>query len=120
MAMSKKYQRAAQNLHDFVSDTSNLSDSEVRETLKAEGVDVAGFLARLGKESGLASAKQSAQPSASERLRALANRAGDGMKKLLGEAEGISSIPGTSAAYGRKGKSRANNKRGNRASKQKR
>ena len=115
--MNKKYQSAAQKLHDFVSDDSSLSDTDVREILNADGVNVTGFLARLGEESGLAAAQKSKQPSASERLRALANRAGDGMKKLLGEAGGMSTIPNASVVYGRKGNSRANTKKGNRASK---
>jgi len=50
--MSDKYQTAAHRLHKFVSDDADLSDAEIKECLKAEGVDVGRFLMRLGKVSG--------------------------------------------------------------------
>jgi hypothetical protein len=111
LAMNKKYQNAAQKLHKFVCDDSALTDAEVREELKTQGVDVTAFLARLETESGLAAAQPARLPSASERLRALASRAGDKMKTLLGQAGSVSTLPGASVAYGRKGKSQANNKK---------
>jgi hypothetical protein len=113
LTMNKKYQYATQKLHKFVSDDLTLTDAEVREELEAQGVDVTAFLARLETESVLAAAQPAKLPSASERLRALASRAGDKMKTLLGQAGSVSTLPGASVAYGRKGKSQANNKKVN-------
>ena len=115
--MNKKYQNAAQQLHKFVSDDSAFTDAEIREELKAQGIDVDGFLARLETESGLAAPQPAKLPSTSERLHALASRAGDRMKKLLGEVGSISALPDAPVAYGRKGKPTANNKKINGSSK---
>jgi hypothetical protein len=115
--MNKKYQNAAQRLHEFVSDDSALTDAEVRAELQAQGVDVEGFLARLAIDSGITAAESSKQPSTSERLRALASRAGSKMKKLLGDAGNVSALPGASVAYGRKGKPASKNDKNNGSSK---
>lgn len=109
LVMSGKYQSAAQKLHKFASDDAALTDAEVCEELKAHGVDVAGFLSRLETESALATSKSAKSPSVSERLRTLASRAGNKMKSLLGEVGSVTALPGASVAYGRKGKSKANN-----------
>ena len=104
--MENKYQSAAQRLHKFVSDDADVSDAEIKECLKTEGVDVRRFLMRLGKASG----RLEKQPTATERLRALASRAGSRVKKLLGEDSTIAQMPGASVAYGRKGKGTGRNK----------
>src|SRR5437867_4503147 len=117
LAMNKKYQNAARKLHEFVSDDSSLTDTEVRAELQSQGVDVEGFLARLASDSGIKSAETAKQPSASERLRALANRAGTQMKKLLRDAGNVSALPGASVAYGRKGKPASKNGKKNGSSK---
>src|SRR5437016_3295174 len=114
-AMNKKYLSAAQKLHNFVSEDTDLTDAEIQAALKAEGVDGAGFLTRLGSEVGH-SAEQN-QPTTRERLRALASRAGDGMKKLVGEGKAVTKIPGVSVAYGRKRKSKSSGKKPNHSSK---
>lgn len=105
--MSDKYQTAAHRLHKFVSDDADLSDAEIKECLKAEGVDVGRFLMRLGKVSG----RVAKVPTATERLREMANRAGTRVKKLLGEGSTVAQIPSPSVAYGRKGKSSDGNKK---------
>jgi len=115
--MNKKYQNAARKLHEFVSDDSALTDAEVRAELQSEGVDVEGFLARLASDSGIAPTESAIQPSATERLRALANRAGTKMKKLLGDAGNVSALPGASVAYGRKGKPASKSGKNNNSSK---
>ena len=111
--MNDKYQSAAQKLHSFVSEDADLTDAEIVESLKAEGVEVKQFLARLGKVSGRASK----QPTTSERLRALANRAGSRVKRLLGEGSTEAQLPGPAVAYGRKGKSDDQNKNNSSSSK---
>jgi hypothetical protein len=105
--MSDKYQSAAHRLHRFVSDDADLTDAEIKECLKAEGVDVGRFLLRLGKASGRAAKV----PTAAERLRELANRAGTRVKKLLGEGSTVAQIPTPSVAYGRKGKNSGRSKK---------
>lgn len=104
--MNKNYQSAAQQLHKFVSGDCDLTDAEIRESLKAEGVDTDSFLARLASEAGIpAEQPKVKQPTASEKLRALANRAGSGVKKLLGEAA-IGEFGAPVGAFGRSGKAR--------------
>jgi len=98
--MKNKYLSAAQKLHKFVSDDTDLSDADVRECLKGEGVNVQQFLARLGRVSGRAAKP----PTTSERLRALASRAGSRVKRLLGDDSTAAQIPSAAVAYGRKGK----------------
>jgi hypothetical protein len=99
--MSDKYQSAAHGLNKFVSEDADLTDTEIKECLKAEGVDVGRFLLRLGKVSG----RVAKVPTAAERLREMANRAGTRVKKLLGEGSTVAQVPSRSVAYGRKGKS---------------
>jgi hypothetical protein len=113
--MNKNYRNAAQQLHKFLSGDSDLSDAEIRDSLKSEGVDVEGFLARLASDAGIPSEQpRTKQPTASEKLRALANRAGNGVKKLLGDTA-TSDFGTPAAAFGRSGKSR--NKKTKRSSK---
>ena len=111
--MNDKFQSAAQKLHNFVLDDADLTDAEIVESLKADGVDVRQLLARLGKASGRAAK----QPTTSERLRALANRAGSRVKQLLGEGCTEAQTPGGALAYGRKGKSAERNKKNSSSSK---
>ena len=104
--MNKNYQSAAQQLHKFVSGDCDLTDAEIRESLKAEGVDTDSFLARLAREAGIPAEQPKAkQPTASEKLRALANRAGTGMKKLLGDSA-VGEFGAPAGAFGRSGKPR--------------
>ena len=105
--MSDKYQSAAHRLHNFVSDDADLTDAEIKECLKADGVDVGNFLSRLGKISG----RSAKVPTASERLREMAGRASKRVKKLLGEGSTVAQIPTPSVAYGRKGKGSDRNKK---------
>lgn len=100
-------QSAAQRLHNFVSNDADLTDAEIVEHLKADGVDVRQFLTRLGKASGRATK----QPSASERLSALANRAKSRVKQLLAADSADTHIPVDALVYGRNGKSRTRNKK---------
>ena len=111
--MDNKYQSAAQRLHKFLSDDADLSDAEIKECLKTEGVDVRRFLIRLGKASGRAER----QPTAAERLRSLASRAGSRVKALLGEDSTVAQMPGPSVAYGRKGKGAEREKKSSPSSK---
>lgn len=111
--MSDNYRSAANKLHKFVSEDADLTDAEIREGLKAEGVDVRRFLMKLGKVSG----RVAKEPTAAERLREMASRAGAGVKKLLGEGSAVAQLPSTSAAYGRKGKTSDSNKRNSSSSK---
>src|ERR1044071_3959937 len=104
--MNKNYRNAAQQLHKFVSGDCDLTDADVRESLKSEGVDIESFLARLAREAGVPAEQPKAkQPTASEKLRALANRAGSGVKKLLGEAT-VGEFGAPAGAFGRAGKGR--------------
>lgn len=105
--MKNKYQSAAQKLHKFVTEDADLSDAEAMECLKADGVDVQRFLVRLGKASG----RVAKQPTTTEKLRAIASRAGNGVKKLFGEEGTIAQIPGASVAYGRTGKKNGDRKK---------
>ncbi|MDB6026421.1 MAG: hypothetical protein JWM68_2644 [Verrucomicrobiales bacterium] len=98
--MKYKYQKAVRQLHKFVSENADFSDAEAMESLKAEGVNVQEFLARLGKASGHAGKQQTT----TEKLRAIANRAGSRVKKLFGEEGTVAQVPGASLAYGRTGK----------------
>jgi hypothetical protein len=111
--MNKNHQNAAQQLHKFLSGDSDLSDVEIRNSLKSEGVDVENFLARLAKDAAIpAELPAVKQPSASERLRALANRAGSGVKKLLGDSAS-QDFGGTAPAFGRSGKAKSKKTRQN-------
>lgn len=103
--MKNKYQTAAQKLHNFISEDADLTDAEVVECLKAEGVNVQHFLERLGKVSGRAVK----QPTTTERLRALANRAGSRVKTLFAGEDNVASFP-HGMAYGRQGKSKERQK----------
>lgn len=105
--MNNNYRSAAHKLHKFVSEDADLTDAEVREGLKADGVDVRRFLMKLGKVSG----HVTKEPTAAERLREMANRAGAKVKKLLGEGSTVAQLPSPSVAYGRKGKSSNSNKK---------
>lgn len=108
-------QRAAQRLHNFISDDVDLTDAEIVEHLNADGVDVRQFLTRLGKASGRATK----QPSTSERLRALASRAKSRVKQLLVADSADTHIPIDALAYGRKGKSGDRNKKNSSTTKRK-
>jgi hypothetical protein len=111
--MNKNHQNAAQQLHKFLSGDSDLSDAEIRNSLKSEGVDVDNFLARLAKDAAIpAELPAVKQPSASEKLRALANRAGNGVKKLLGDTT-LPEFGGASAVFGRSGKPKSKRTRQN-------
>jgi hypothetical protein len=117
MAMNKNYRNATQQLHKFVSGDADLSDAEVRESLKAEGVNIENFLARLKSEAEIpAEQPKVQQPTASEKLRALASRAGKGVKKLLGN-DAIDDVGAAVPAFGRSGKSRPSTKKANRNTK---
>jgi len=100
--MNKHYQNAAQRLHKFAADDVDCTESELRAELTAQGVNVEAFLARLGQESA---SKQSTgtvkKPTASERLRAIASRAGGKVKGFLGEFGTGDSSNMPAAAYGR-------------------
>ena len=115
--MNKNYRNATQQLHKFVSGDSDLSDLEIRESLKSEGVDIEALLARLSSEAGIPAEQANAkQPTASEKLRALANRAGAGVRKLLREAtNGELGTP--AAAFGRSAKPRSARKKSSRNTK---
>ena len=112
-AMNKNHQNAAQQLHKFLSGDADLSDAEIRNSLKSEGVDIDNFLARLAKDAAIPAELHAVQqPSAAEKLRVLANRAGSGMKKLLGES--ISpEFGGASPVFGRSGKPKSKRARPN-------
>ena len=100
--MNKHYQNAAQRLHKFVADDADCTEAELRAELTAQGVTVEAFLARLGQESSIKPSTVTAKkPTASERLRALASRAGNKVKGILGElnAGDAANMPAT--AYGR-------------------
>jgi hypothetical protein len=71
--------------------------------LQAQGVNVEAFLARLGQEGGIKpSTADAKKPTASERLRALASRAGSKVNGLLGDLNADDTVP--AAAYGRSGR----------------
>ena len=100
--MNKHYQNAAQRLHKFAGDDADCTEAELRAELTAQGVNVEGYLARLGQESGIKpSTVTTKKPTASERLRAIASRAGDKVKGFLGELNtgDVTNMP--AAAYGR-------------------
>ena len=100
--MNKHYQNAAQRLHKFVADDADCTEAELRAELSAQGVNVEDFLARLGQESGIKSLTATAKkPTASERLRAIASRAGDKVKGFLGELSAGDGANMPAAAYGR-------------------
>jgi hypothetical protein len=100
--MNKHYQNAAQRLHKFAADDADCTEAEFRAELTAQGVNVEAFLARLGQESGIKPSTVTAKkPTASERLRAIASRAGDKVKGLLGELNTGDGANMPAAAYGR-------------------
>ena len=100
--MNKHYQSAAQRLHKFASDGVNCTETELRAELTAQGVNTDAFLARLGQESGIQpSTVKAKKPTASERLRAIANRAGSKVKGLLSELNTDDAVDMPVAAYGR-------------------
>jgi len=100
--MNKHYQNAAQRLHKFAADDADCTEAELRAELSAQGVNVEAFLARLGKEAGIQPSVVTAKkPTASERLRALANRAGNKVKGILGELNAGDGANMPAAAYGR-------------------
>jgi len=73
-----------------------------RAELTTQGVNVEAFLARLGQESGIKPSTVTAKkPTASERLRAIANRAGSKVKGLLSELNTDDAVDIPVAAYGR-------------------
>ena len=100
--MNKHYQNAAQRLHKFAADDADCTEAELRAELSAQGVNVEAFLARLNQESGIKPSTATAKkPTASERLRAIASRAGDKVKGLLGELNTGDGSNMPAAAYGR-------------------
>ena len=100
--MNKHYQNAAQRLHKFAADDADCTEAELRTELSAQGVNVEAFLARLGQESNIQPSVVTAKkPTASERLRALANRAGIKVKGILGELNAGDAADMPVAAYGR-------------------
>lgn len=100
--MNKHYQNAAQRLHKFAADDADCTEAELRAELSAQGVNVEAFLARMGQESGIKPSTVTAKkPTASERLRAIASRAGDKVKGLLGELNTGDGANLPAAAYGR-------------------
>jgi hypothetical protein len=100
--MNKHYQNAAQRLHKFLADDADCTEAGLRTELLAQGVNVDAFLARLGQESGIKSSTATAnKPTASERLRAIASRAGDKLKGLVGELNAADESNMPAAAYGR-------------------
>lgn len=103
--MNKHYQNAAQRLHNFAANGVDCTEAELRSELTSQGVNVEAFLARLGQESGLKSSTATfKKPTASERLRALANRAGGKVKGLLGELSLGDTADMPATAYGRSGR----------------
>ena len=103
--MNKHYQNAAQRLHKFAVDDADCTEAELRAELTAQCVNVEGFLARLGPEAGIKPSTVTAEkPTASERLRALANRAGNKVKSILGELNAGDAEDIPVAAYGRSGR----------------
>ena len=100
--MNKHYQNAAQRLHKFAADDADCTEAELRAELSAQGVNVEAFLARLSQESGIKPSTVTAKkPTASERLRAIASRAGEKVKGLLGELNTGDGANMPAAAYGR-------------------
>ncbi|MHC1767547.1 MAG: hypothetical protein AB9869_25255 [Verrucomicrobiia bacterium] len=100
--MNKHYQNAAQRLHKFAADDADCTEAELRAELSAQGVNVEAFLARLSQESGIKPSTATAKkPTASERLRAIASRAGEKVKGLLGELNTGDGANMPAAAYGR-------------------
>jgi hypothetical protein len=81
------------------------SEADLRAELATQGVNVETYLARLGQEAGIKpSAGTAKKPTASERLRALADRTGYKVKGLLSGlgADDVGDLPAT--AYGRSGR----------------
>jgi hypothetical protein len=100
--MNKHYQDAAQRLHNFTAEDADCTEAELRSELAAQGVNVEAFLARLGRESDIKLSTVTAKkPTGSERLRALANRAGSKVKGFMGELNAGNAADMPVAAYGR-------------------
>ena len=100
--MNKHYQSAAQRLHKFAGEGADCTETELRAELTAQGVNVEAFLARLGQEAGIKPSTVTAKkPTASERLRAIANRTGDKVKNLLSGLNSNAAADIPVAAYGR-------------------
>ena len=100
--MNKHYQNAAQRVHKFAADDADCTEAELRAELTAQGVNAEAFLARLGQESGIKpSTLTTKKPTASERLRALASRAGNKVKGIMGELNAGDAANMPVAAYGR-------------------
>ena len=100
--MNKHFQNVAQRLHKFVAENADCTEAELRAELTAQGGNVEAYLARLGQESGIKpSTVTTKKPTASERLRAIANRAGDKVKGFLGELNTGDATNMPAAAYGR-------------------
>jgi hypothetical protein len=100
--MNKHYQSAAQRLHKFAAEGADFTETELRAELEAQGVNTEAFLGRLGQEAGIKrSLVTTKKPTASERLRALANRAGNKVKGFLGELNTGDATDMPVAAYGR-------------------
>jgi len=94
-----------QRLHKFAADGAECTETELRAELLAQGVNVEAFLARLGQEAGINSSGAAAKkPTASERLRALASRAGSKVKGLLGDLKADDAATLPAASYGRSGR----------------
>lgn len=103
--MNKHYQSAAQRLHKFAAEGADCTETELRAELAAQGVNVDTFLARLGQEVGIKlSTVVTKKPTASERLRAIANRAGAKVKYLMSELTPDDAADMPVAAYGRSGR----------------
>lgn len=113
--MNKHYQNAAQRLHKFAAEDPGCTEMELRAELEAQGVSADAFLARLGQDAGIKPPTVVAKkPTASERLRVIANRAGDKVKGLLNGLNSDEAVDLPVAAYGRTGhrskKSRASSR----------
>jgi hypothetical protein len=100
--MNKHYQNAAQRLHKFAADDVDCTEAELRTELSAQGVNVEAFLSRLGQKVGIKSLTATVKkPTASERLRVIASRAGDKVRGFLGELNAGDGANMPAAAYGR-------------------
>jgi len=89
-------------LHNFAADDADCTEVELCSELTSQGVNTEAFLTRLGQESGIKlSTVIAKKPTASERLRALANRAGSKVKGLMGELNSGNAADMPVAAYGR-------------------
>jgi hypothetical protein len=102
--MKKHYQKATLRLHEFLADAEDLNEEQLRTQLKAEGADVDDFLSRLKEITTSAEPKLTTiptKPTASERLKALASRAKQGVRILADQLSPSEETP--EMAYGRSG-----------------